>query len=82
MASVAGTKRAHTEKTLKVKYNALMELERGVSNKEVSRKFNVAKNTLLTWKKNKPKIIDAFNNSGGTKRQRVKQGTCYKCFTP
>ena len=61
MASLAAsTKRGHNEKTLKVKYDALIQLERGMSNKDVARNFIVAKNTLSTWKKNKEKIIAAF----------------------
>ena len=75
MASVAGKKRRHHEHTLDVKYTALMELERGVLNKDVSKKFKVPKNTLSTWKKNRDKIVTAFKSSGGTKRQRIKEGT-------
>ena len=75
MVSIAGNKRRHCEHTLDVKYAALMEIERGVVNKDVSKKFNVPKNTLSTWKKNRGKIVTAFKNSGGTKRQRVKEGT-------
>ena len=75
MASLAaGTKRGHNEKTLKVKYDALIQLERGMSNKDVERNFNVARNTLSTWKKNKEEIIAAFKSSGGTKRQRINKG--------
>ena len=76
MASeVAGRKRGHSEKTLKVNYDALMQLERRMSNKDVARNFNIAKNTLSTRKKNKEKIISAFMSSGGTKRQRINKGT-------
>ena len=52
-----------------------MEIERGVSNKDVFKKFNVPKNTLSTWKKNRDKIAAAFKSSGGTKRQRIKERT-------
>ena len=83
MASVAGNKRLHNEHTLV--YTALMELERGISNKAASKKFNVPKNTLSAWKKNRDKIVTAFKSSGGTRRQRIKEGTyeqvnlaCYK----
>ena len=85
MASIAGNKRRHNEHTLDVKYAALMEIEGGHTNKHVSKKFNVPKNTVSTWKKNKDKIVAAFKSSGGTKRQRIKEGTyeqvnlaCYK----
>ena len=37
-----------------------MEIERGIANKDVSKKFNVTKNTLTTWKKNKDKIVTAL----------------------
>ena len=39
MTSVAGNKRRHKENTIEAKYAALKELERGVSNKDVSEKF-------------------------------------------
>ena len=75
MASIAGNKRRHCEHTLDVKCAALMEIERGAANKDVSKKFNVPKNTLSTWKKNRDKIVTAFKSSGGNKRQRIKEGT-------
>ena len=68
MASIAGNKRRHNTQTLDVKYAALMEIDRGLSNKDVSKKFNVPKNTLSMWKKNREKIIATFKSSGGTKR--------------
>ena len=52
-----------------------MEIERGFANRDVSKKFNVPKNTLSMWKKNRDKIVTAFKSSGGTKRQRIKEGT-------
>ena len=69
MASIAGNKRRHNEHTMNVKYAALMEIDRRLSNKDASKKFNVPKNTLSTWKKDREKIIAAFKSSGGTKRQ-------------
>ena len=68
-----------------MKYATLMGIERGVTNKDVSIKFNVPENTLTTWKKNGDKIVTAFKSNGGTKRQRIKEATyeqvnlaCYK----
>ena len=75
MASITGKKRRNCEHTLDNKYAALMEIERGVANKDVSNTFNVPKKTLSTWKKNRDKIVTSFKNSGGTKRQRIKEGT-------
>ena len=56
-------KRKHNEVTLKVKYNALKELEKGRPNKDVANQFSIPGSTLDTWKKNKKKIFDAFENS-------------------
>ena len=62
-----------------------MEIHQGCSNKDVWKKFNVPKNILSTWNKNREKIIAAFKSSSGTKTQRIKEGTykqvnlaCYK----
>ena len=75
MTSITGYKRRHNEHTMDVKYAALMEIDRGFSNKDVSEKFNDPKIALSTWKKNREKIITAFKSSGGSKRQRIKEGT-------
>ena len=44
MATVS-RKRAHIEKSLKEKYEALLELENGATYKDVSFKYGVPKNT-------------------------------------
>ena len=66
------TKRKHQEVTLKVKY-ALEELEKGRQNKDVANHYATPGSTLATWKKNKEKIFDAFENSS-LKGQRLKTG--------
>ena len=71
------TKRKHHEVTLKVKYEALKELEKGRPNKDVANQFSIPGSTLATWKNNKEKIFEAFQNSS-LKRQRVKTGTYKK----
>ena len=71
------TKRKHHEVTLKVKYEALKELEKGRPNKGVANQFSIPGSTLATWKKNKEKIFEAFQNSS-LKQQRVKTGTYEK----
>ena len=63
--------------TLKVKYEALKELEKGRPNKGVANQFSIPGSTLATWKNNKEKIFEAFQNSS-LKRQRVKTGTYEK----
>ena len=68
------TKRKHNEVTLKAKYERLKDLDKNRPNKEVAIQFNVSASTLATWKKNKEKLYQAFQNSS-LKRQRVKVGT-------
>ena len=48
------TKRKHHEvtSTLKVKYEAIEELEKGRPNKDVANQFSIPGSTLVTWKKN------------------------------
>ena len=85
MASITGNKLRHNEHTLDLKYVALMEVDRGLSNKDVAKKSNVPKDTLSIWNKNREKIIAEFKSNGGTKTQRIKEGiyrqvnlVCYK----
>ena len=47
------TKQRRIDKSYKIKYKALKELEKGVPHKDVAQMFQVPKNTLSTWKKNK-----------------------------
>ena len=68
------TKRKHHEVTLKVKYEALKELEKGRPTKNVANQFSIPGSTLATWKKTKEKIFKAFQNSS-LKRQRLKTET-------
>ena len=72
-ATKMATKRKHHEVTLKVKCEALKELEKGRPNKTVANQFSIPGSTLATWKNNsnKKKIFEAFQNSS-LKRQRVK----------
>ena len=70
-------KRKHHEVTLKVKYEALKELEKGRPNKDVANQFSIPGSTLVTWKKIKEKMFEAFQNSS-LKRQRIKTGTYEK----
>ena len=54
------TKRKHHEVTLKVKYEALKELEKGRPKKGVANQFSIPGSALATWKKNKEKNIPRF----------------------
>ena len=65
-------KRLHKEHKLEIKYKALLELEKGKSNKEVAKLFGVPANTLSTWKKSKDKVFEGFQKgSATTKRLKV-----------
>ena len=57
------TKRKHHEVTLKVKYEALKELEKGRPNKDVANQSSIPGGTLATWKKNNKNIFEDFQNS-------------------
>ena len=45
------SKQRRVDKSYKIKYKALKELEKGTPHKDVARMFEVPKNTLSTWKK-------------------------------
>ena len=72
-------KRKHDDRTLEIKYKALVELEKGnKTNKDVANLFDVPPNTLSTWKKNKDKIFEAFKNQNAGKSKRLKENTYEK----
>lgn len=64
-------KREHKEMSLESKYKALLELDKGKTNKEVALLFEVPPNTVSTWKRNKTKIFEAFQN-GSPSTKRIK----------
>ena len=70
---VAG-KQKYTHKTLREKCQVLKDLEKGESNKDVAAKYNVPKNTLFTWVKNKEKVFGALKKRTNVKRQKLKLG--------
>ena len=49
-------------------------MEKGESNKDVAAKYNVPKNTLSTWVKNKEKLFDALKKETNVKRQQLNSG--------
>ena len=70
---VAG-KRKYTHKTLREKCQALKDLEKGESNRGVATEYNVPKDTLSTWVKNKERLFDALKKGTNFKRQKLKSG--------
>ena len=73
MASVAAAKRRAENKSYKIKYKALKELEKGTPHKDVASIFGVPKNTLSTRKQNKDKMFEKYNS--GLISKRVKPET-------
>ena len=71
---LVAVKRKYTHKTLREKFQALKDLEKGESNKDVAAKYNVPKNTLSTWVKNKEKLFDALKKGTNVKRRKLKSG--------
>ena len=66
---VAG-KLKYTHKTLREKCQALKDLEKGESNKDLAAKYNVPKNTLSTWVKNKEELFDALKKGTNAKKRK------------
>ena len=54
------SKQQRCDKSYKIKYISLKEIEKGTPRKDVPRMFEVPKNTLSTWKKNKEKIYENY----------------------
>ena len=61
-------KRKYTHKTLREKRQALKDAEKGESNKDVAAKYNLPKNNLSIWVKNKKKLFDALKKGTNVKR--------------
>ena len=59
-------------KTLAEKWQALRDLENGISNKSVAEKYGVPKNIVSTWLKNKEKLFTTFEKSSD-KRKKVRE---------
>ena len=72
MASAATRKICH--KSLKEKYDALKDLEKDASNRSVAKKYNIPKNTLSTWVKNKHKIMSSLNGGNNPKSKKLRTG--------
>ena len=66
-----GHKKEASWSDFKSKVRNIKELEKGRPNKGVANQFSIPGSTLATWKNNKEKIFEAFQNSS-LKRQRVK----------
>ena len=75
MVSVTTSTRKKTVLTIKEKYTALKDLEKGLSKKAIAEKFSVPKNTLTYWIKNKHDILQKYETGHlGAKRQKLSVG--------
>ena len=66
-------KRRLNNKPIGVKCKALKDLEKGMTNKEMATKYDVLKNTLSTWGKNKHKLTISLEKEGMSSSQ---ESTC------
>ena len=66
-----------TKNTVVEKCKALKDLEKGMSNKRVAGKYNVLRNAVSTWLKNKDKLLTPL----GKKRANSKWQKLYKVYT-
>ena len=60
-------KQSHSDRSLKVKYKVLQELEKGASQKDLAQKYAIPPNTISTWKK-KNKIFESSEKGLNSKR--------------
>jgi len=68
---MSAVKRKLKTKTLVKKCEIIRKIENGMSNKEASDKFDVPKNTISTWMKNKQKLFEALEEvSSSSKKLR------------
>jgi hypothetical protein len=59
--TMSGTNKGKlSTKTLSTKYEALKKIERGIPKMDVAAEYNVPRNTLSTWLKNKEKNCKCF----------------------
>ena len=65
-------KRKYVYKTLREKCESLKDLEKGLSNKDVTAKYGVPKNILSTWVKSKEKLFAALEKGNNVKRQKLR----------
>ena len=67
--------RKKTVLTIKEKYLALKDLEKGLTKKNVTEKFSAPQNTLTSWIKHKEDIISKYESGQfGAKRQKLSVG--------
>ena len=66
-------KRKLSVKTLNEKCKALKDIEKGLSNKDASRKYGVPPNAISTWIKNKGKYFKALEDNCSSKKRKLRE---------
>ena len=66
-------KRKLLVKTLNEKCKALKDIEKGVSNKDASKKYGVPPNTIATWIKTKEMYFKALEDNCFSKKTKIKR---------
>ena len=60
-------------KTLNEKCKALKDIEKGLFNKDISKKYGVPPNTISTWIKNKEKYFKALEDNCPRKKRKLRE---------
>ena len=60
-------------KTLNEKCKALKDIEKGLSNKDASKKYGVPPDTISTWIKNKEKYFKALEDNCSSKKRKLRE---------
>ena len=66
-------KRKLSVKTLNGKCKALKNIEKGLSNKDASKKYGVLPNKIATWIKNKEKYFKALEDNCSSKKRKLRE---------
>ena len=72
------SKRKLTVKMLNKKCRVLKDIEKRLSNKDVSLKYGVPPNTISAWIKNKEKYLKALENNCLSKKQKLRESSFEK----
>ena len=60
-------------KTLNEKCKALKGIEKGLPNKDASKKYGVPPSTISTWIKNKEKYFNALEDNCSRKKRKLRE---------
>ena len=80
-------KRKLSVKTLNEKCKAIKDIEKGLFNKDASKKYGVPPNTISTWIKNKEKYFKALGDNCSSKKRKLREidfetldNVVFRCF--